>query len=118
MNGRNSREGRVEVLMEREWGTVCDDNFDISDAHVVCRLLGFPGAKSAHCCARYGRGKGKIFLDDLHCAGNESSLFQCPQSRIGTSNCKHGEDAGVVCQPRNEGSKAFSISQPLYKEIF
>ena len=36
-------------------------------------------------------------LDDLACAGTESSLFDCPHSGVNVHNCAHFEDAGVVC---------------------
>lgn len=56
---RKHYEGRVEVFYNGEWGTVCDDDFSISAAQVVCRELGFMDAESWSPSAKYGRGEGK-----------------------------------------------------------
>ncbi|KAM4751678.1 scavenger receptor cysteine-rich domain-containing protein DMBT1-like [Cyanocitta cristata] len=89
--------GRVEVLHEHLWGTVCDDTWDLRHARVICRQLGCGAALEAPGAARYGRGAGPIWLDEVTCAGDERDLFQCPARTWGQHNCHHGEDAGVVC---------------------
>lgn len=56
---RKHSEGRVEVYYQGEWGTVCDDDFSIHAAHVVCRELGYVEAKSWTASSSYGKGEGK-----------------------------------------------------------
>ncbi|KAF1524465.1 Deleted in malignant brain tumors 1 protein, partial [Eudyptes sclateri] len=96
-DGRNSCEGRVEVYNGSSWGTVCDDWWDLSDAQVVCRQLGCGQPTAAPGSARFGLGSGPIFLDNMQCHGDEPSLQMCRHNGWGVHNCRHVEDASVIC---------------------
>ncbi|NWR90276.1 MARCO protein, partial [Furnarius figulus] len=89
-----SRRGRVEIFHQGTWGTICDDNWTIREATVVCRMLGFSRAV-AHFTA--AGGTGQIWLDDVRCSGTESSISDCTKRDWGTHNCSHREDVGVEC---------------------
>ena len=100
VNGPTSYEGRVEVYYNGEWGTVCDDGWDLNDAQVVCRQLGFDLAIDvidATVSAYYGQGSGQIWLGNVNCVGNESTVVNCSHDGWGNYSCSHGEDAGVKC---------------------
>ncbi len=107
VGSENSNEGRVEVFHEGEWGTVCDDYWDITDANVVCKQLGFSGASDFSLAAGFGEGSGATLLDDVQCTGDEERLEDCPSRGWGVENCNHNEDAGVICTGKlqNIGAK-------------
>ncbi|XP_068691047.1 inactive tyrosine-protein kinase 7-like [Montipora foliosa] len=90
-------EGRVEIYHKGVWGTVCDDGWDIKDAQVVCRALGFLSAVAAPRGTRFGKGSGVIWLEDVDCAGFERSLKDCGNRGWGRHDCDHDEDASVEC---------------------
>jgi len=91
----------VEVFHNGIWGTVCDNGWDINDARVVCRQLGFPNVDSVPHSARFGGGSGKIWLDDVNCLGNEASIENCLQPNAwGSHNCGHSKDASIICSSK------------------
>ena len=101
----------MEIYYNGTWGTVCHDDWDINDARVVCRQLGFRYALNAYRNARYGQGAGPILLDNVFCDGYESSLFSCSHSRMENHNCDHSQDASVQCSESPPGkNKRLSIS--------
>ncbi|KFP61490.1 Deleted in malignant brain tumors 1 protein, partial [Cariama cristata] len=90
-------QGRVEILYNGSWGTVCDDDWDIVDANVVCRQLGCGHAITLPAAMTFGQGSGPIFLDNVDCKGREEALSECWSHGWGIHNCYHYEDVAVVC---------------------
>ncbi|XP_078658658.1 uncharacterized protein LOC144904005 [Branchiostoma floridae x Branchiostoma belcheri] len=98
VGGSSEFEGRVEINRGGVWGTICDGNWGIQEAQVVCREIGHGGALAAFGSAHYGQGNGTIWLNNVDCTGNEDSLSTCPLLSNVTNTCTHANDAGVQCR--------------------
>ncbi len=61
--------GRVEVFYNGRWGTICHDYWDINDARVVCRQLGYLNPVRALRGYDVPDGIGQIWLDNVRCTG-------------------------------------------------
>ena len=99
-DGYRNGEGRVEIFHDGYWGTVYDYNWDIKDAQVVCRQLGYSKAIRAPKHAFFGKGYGHIWLDDVSCLGNESSIETCKHRGWNNYNYDyygHSKDASAIC---------------------
>ncbi|XP_048254124.1 deleted in malignant brain tumors 1 protein-like [Haliotis rufescens] len=90
--------GRVEVLHNNVWGTVCrGSSFSSQEAQVVCKMANLPWT-SAYVTTSYGPGEGLVWMSNVNCAGTETSLDECSHTRWGTvTGCSHSSDVGVVC---------------------
>ncbi len=86
----------MEVFIQGEWGTVCDDMFSSVEGGVVCYQLGYTGILGVS-SGQYSEGQGEIWLDNVFCEGDESYLTKCNNLGFGINNCQHTEDVGVVC---------------------
>ena len=75
VDGTSWNNGRLELQWNGQWGTICDNrnNWDFREMGVVCRQLGFLGAK------RYYKypGSGPVYMTDVSCKGDEASLWDC-----------------------------------------
>ncbi|XP_076109042.1 coadhesin-like [Mytilus galloprovincialis] len=87
--------GRLEIFHAFEWGTVDSRNFDDYAATVACRQLEYSSGISLGNIVRSGRGK--IWLDDIKCTGEESKLTDCVIEKWGTRNYPHSNDVGIGC---------------------
>ncbi|XP_062373429.1 deleted in malignant brain tumors 1 protein-like [Sardina pilchardus] len=100
VNGSSQCSGRVEVYHAGEWGTVCDDGWDMADAAVVCRELGCGVAVEALRGAHFGEGSGRRWMYGVECEGSESRLKNCDYwvwIDWSTAVCPHSRDAGLTC---------------------
>ncbi|CAH6776496.1 galectin-3-binding protein [Phodopus roborovskii] len=113
VNGASASEGRVEIFYRGQWGTVCDNLWNILDANVVCRALGYENATRALGRAAFGPGKGPVMLDEVECTGTERSLANCSSLGWLKSRCGHEKDAGVVCSNETGGVHILDLSGDL-----
>ena len=98
VGGATPLEGRVEIFYLGHWGTVCDNNWDLADATVVCHQLGYLRAVRAPMLSAFGAGSGLSWYSNVECTGTEMSLTQCSKSLSSFgSACSHLQDAGVAC---------------------
>merc|ERR1719167_286397 len=92
-SGGNCRKGNVYV----DGRAVCDDDWDDTDAEVVCRELGFTSGGYATKESYFGRVDLETVSgwDQVRCRGHESSLTECRHDTY--DDCGNSEGAGVVC---------------------
>jgi len=103
VNGFTKYEGRVEVYLNGEWGTVSDYTWDLSDAQVVCNELGYGKAIAATYDAFYGQGSSRVQLDGVFCNGTEWTIRNCSNGGLYliSNYYRHSNDAGVQCNTGN-----------------
>ena len=104
IDGPDAYTGRVEIyanstggLDNAEWGTICDENWNIQDGRVFCHQLGYPDALDVSLSVHYGQGAGPVWLNSLRCLGNESNLFACAHNGFGYHECKDDQYVSVEC---------------------
>ncbi|KAM9468383.1 scavenger receptor cysteine-rich type 1 protein M130-like [Clarias gariepinus] len=103
VNGGSRCVGRVEVLHNGQWGTVCDDYWELREAAVVCRELHCGEPVNVRYFAHFGEGSGPIWMNDVGCSGSELTLKNCTSTEWGKNDCNHGGDAGVTCSENKPG---------------
>ncbi|XP_069478136.1 CD5 antigen-like [Ambystoma mexicanum] len=103
VNAGDACSGRVEIKHENQWGAVCSAGWDSKAAQVVCRELGCGTPKGVIIERRgvFGEGTRRIWLSNVHCRGNETSLSQCPHGGWGYNYCgSQRREAGVICSEK------------------
>ena len=93
--GQNAHEGHVDVLLNGHWFSVCGTNWDLLEAIVACRQLGYHTAEAALRGSPFNNTGGPNWMVVGWCTGFEASLTQCSQN-YGIESCRNYH-AGVVC---------------------
>ncbi|XP_059704131.1 uncharacterized protein LOC132328305 [Haemorhous mexicanus] len=96
-NGSSGCSGRVEVAVRGTWGSVCASEWDLADAHVLCRHLGCGRAFSVPAGGSFGSGEGPLRPDAFGCSGSERHPGECPVAVLGKPPCAPGNAAAVNC---------------------
>ena len=92
----NPNKGRVEILYNGVWGTVCQHGLDFEGARVVCRQLGFPAALTV--LNTYDRGTGPTLLQLTGCSGEEEGIQYCQHTGWHSGDgCQSTSRVGVEC---------------------
>ncbi|KAL0153755.1 hypothetical protein M9458_050942, partial [Cirrhinus mrigala] len=97
VNGSSPCSGTVEIFHKGQWGTVCDDDWDLADAAVVCRELDCGKPVDALSDAQIGLGSGPIWMSNAMCTGSESTLKKCGSVTWGFQDVCQSKSAGVMC---------------------
>ena len=96
------------------WGSVCDQGFDVTDAHVVCQQLGHPELGNNNNNnninfisfisepfvlnnSTFGPGQYPIVYSNSACGGYENSLSDCKKQTYPNTACSQSNVAGVLC---------------------
>ncbi|KAM7035044.1 antigen WC1.1-like, partial [Acridotheres tristis] len=96
-NSSSRCSGRVEVAVRGTWGSVCAAEWDLPDAHVLCRHLGCGRALAVLPGGSFGSGEGPLRPDTFGCTGSERHPGECPVAVLGKPPCARGNAAAVNC---------------------
>ncbi|XP_042079883.1 scavenger receptor cysteine-rich type 1 protein M130 [Haplochromis burtoni] len=99
LNGSSLCSGGLQVKSSQRWSSVCEADFDLQDAEVVCRELGC-GPPSLLQGALYGEAEAPVWSREFQCGGHESALLDCRSSGSARSSCSPGKAAGLTCSGR------------------
>uniref|UniRef100_UPI000D313DD7 scavenger receptor cysteine-rich type 1 protein M130 n=1 Tax=Maylandia zebra TaxID=106582 RepID=UPI000D313DD7 len=96
LNGSSLCSGRLQVKSNQKWSSVCEADFDLQDAEVVCRELGC-GPPSVLQGALYGEVEAPVWSKEFQCEGHESALLDCRSSGSARNSCSPGKAVGLTC---------------------
>ncbi|XP_032413395.1 scavenger receptor cysteine-rich type 1 protein M130-like isoform X2 [Xiphophorus hellerii] len=120
VQGTNRCSGRLEVKTNQSWSSVCEKDFDLQDAEVVCREISC-GPPSVHQGALYGEAEAPVGSREFLCEGSESALLNCSSRKSsGRNSCSPGQAVGLTCSENfrlvGEASRCAGRLEMLHQE--
>ncbi|XP_023206710.1 scavenger receptor cysteine-rich type 1 protein M130-like isoform X1 [Xiphophorus maculatus] len=120
VQGTNRCSGRLEVKTNQSWSSVCEKDFDLQDAEVVCREISC-GPHSVHQGALYGEAEAPVGSREFLCEGSESALLNCSSRKSsGRNSCSPGQAVGLTCSDNirlvGEASRCAGRLEMLHQE--
>ena len=93
--------GRIEVFFNNEWGQLCNNIVRQDALNVVCSQIGYASMDSPYLMALNLPENSRVWIYDINCIGNESTLLECPSDvefHVGKVHQPCNTATGVVCQ--------------------
>lgn len=108
-------QGLVEMYLDDQWTMVCNNGWDLEDASIVCKQLGFQSAGSVMPLSPDGSSDGP-FVDAVDCPSSVTSLVSCHYTLLGEDQrCPGDTYAGVECiDPSKIMFKIFTLMPKLW----
>ena len=99
LSDNDPAKGRVEVYYNNTWGTVCPNGWDIRDAHVICKMLGYLYAVETQSSYDYGLSNSSRvqWLNNVQCNGQETNITECIHDGWYEHNCPNDQEVAVKC---------------------
>ena len=94
--------GRLEVLHNGTWGSVCNDRWTSTNSDMVCKRLGYSKGhayviRSSSPSYLSSTEDQPIWMSDVQCDREHTSLGMCQHSGWGVNDCTHRQDVYLSC---------------------
>jgi hypothetical protein len=118
VGGRDDAEGYIQIF-SGQWVPICNSDFDIEDATVACRQLGYNYSTAVVTDGRFPRDhvnpSGLSWSVSFDCLGWEQRLYDCPR-RYAYGCTSQQEFVGVMCS-QTEGNSGNGSAQPTQSSL-
>lgn len=105
LGGETDHEGRLQVYLDGKWGTVCDYNWNIINAALVCHQLGLAlnpyDWQLQHAEIPNAGTTEDVILSNVKCTEHDTDITTCRAEKLHLgqfdNSCSHENDVGIRC---------------------